>query len=305
MDRRMVLGHLSAQITVLLWGMTFVTTKVLLGNFKPVEILFFRFCIGYAALWLIAPRALRLTDAKQEICFAIGGFCGVTLYFLLENIALAHTLVSNVGVIISVAPFFTAILAYRFLEEEKFNARFVIGFAAAIAGIVLIVFNGNFMFKTNPFGDFLALSAALAWAVYSIVMKKIAALGYGMIQCTRRIFFYGLLFMIPCLSPFGFRLELERFASPANLLNILFLGLGASALCFVTWNWAVKVLGALKTSVYIYGTPVVNILASVVVIGERITPVAVVGTVLTLIGLVISESGQRGKVERSDEASRS
>ena len=76
------------------------------------------------------------------------------------------------------APFFTAILAHRFLEEERFNACFLIGFIAAIVGIVLIIFNGNFLFETNPFDDFLALSAALTWAVYSIIMKKISSLGY-------------------------------------------------------------------------------------------------------------------------------
>ncbi len=293
MNQKTILGHLSAQVTILIWGMTFVTTKVLLESFKPIEILFFRFCIGYVALWLIAPHPLKLKNVKEEIYFAVEGFFGVTLYFLFENLALTYTLVSNVGVIISVAPFFTAILAHRFLEEERFNACFLIGFIAAIVGIVLIIFNGNFLFETNPFGDFLALSAALTWAVYSIIMKKISSLGYGMIQCTRRIFFYGLLFMIPFLFIFGFRWELERFAAPASLLNMLFLGLGASALCFVTWNWSVRVLGALKTSVYIYGTPIVNILASVIVIGERITLVAVVGTMLTLMGLVISEGSQR------------
>ena len=74
------------------------------------------------------------------------------------------------------------------------------------------------------------------------------------------------------------------------LFNILFLGLGASALCFVTWNFAVKTLGAVKTSVYIYAVPVITVVTSVIILHEKITVLAAAGTVLTLAGLFLSES---------------
>lgn len=103
-------GHLAAFVTILIWGTTFISTKVLLRVFTPIEILLIRFLIGYAALWCVRPRKLKVTDNKQEWTFAAAGLCGITLYYLLENIALTYTLASNVGVIISIAPFFTAIL---------------------------------------------------------------------------------------------------------------------------------------------------------------------------------------------------
>src|SRR5699024_2604346 len=126
------------------------------------------------------------------------------------------------------------------------------------AGIVLISLNGSAL-QLNPVGDLLALLAAVLWACYSILTKKIAGVGFRTILTTRRVFCYGILFMVPALFLFGFRLDLGRFANPAYLLNILFLGLGASALCFVTWNAAVKLLGAVKTSVYIYLVPVITV----------------------------------------------
>ncbi|MBN3522688.1 DMT family transporter [Paenibacillus apiarius] len=144
-------GHLAALLTILIWGTTFISTKVLLVDFSPFEILFFRFIIGYAALLAVYPRFVKSKNIREELLFAAAGFCGVTMYFLLENIG-----------------------------------------------------------------------------------------------CTRRVFFYGLLFMLPPLLLSDSHLGLERFAEPVNLLNILFLGLGASALCFVTWNWCVGVLGAIK-----------------------------------------------------------
>ena len=122
-----------------------------------------------------------------------------------------------------------------------------------------------------------------------MLTRKISGYGYHTILTTRRIFCYGILFMIPALFLFGFRLELTRFADPVYLFNIVFLGLGASALCFVTWNFAVKVLGAVKTSIYIYMIPVITIVTSALILHEKITVLSAIGTLLTLTGLFLSE----------------
>lgn len=290
-ERKTALGHGMALITTLIWGTTFISTKVLLRSFGPVEILFLRFLMGYLALWLISPRLMKLHNRKEELYFAAAGISGVTLYFLFENIALTYTLASNVGIIISIAPFFTAIMNYLFLHGEKPGARFFIGFAAAMAGISLISLRGAGGLKINPTGDFLAVLAAVVWAVYSTLTKKIGGFGYQTIPMTRRIFCYGLVFMIPALQVLEFHPDLSLFADPKNLFNIIFLGMGASAACFVTWNKAVDILGTVKTSVYIYLVPVVTVVTSAIVLGEQITAVVLAGMVLTLAGLFLSESG--------------
>lgn len=284
-----IAAHLSAIITILIWGTTFISTKVLLKSFTPIEILFFRFSIGFLVLVLVFPRRLRITERMQELLFASAGFCGVTLYFLLENIALTYSMASNVGIIISVAPFFTAIFAQLFWDEEKLEPNFFIGFIVAITGISLISFNGNAALKLNPIGDFLAILAAIIWGVYSILTRKISTYGYNTIQTTRRTFFYGILFMIPALFIFDFKIDFERFMEPINVFNIIFLGIGASALCFVTWNLAVKLLGVVKTSVYIYAVPVITVITSIIVLKEKVTCMVVLGMSLTLAGLLISE----------------
>lgn len=282
-------GHFSALFTIIIWGTTFISTKILLADFQPAEILFFRFVMGLAALLLVCPRNLKGTNKYQELTFAAAGLCGICLYYLLENIALTYTLASNVGVIISVAPFFTAILSHLFLKEEKPHASFFIGFVIAMAGITLISRGGSRL-ELNPVGDLLALLAALIWACYSVLIKKISSYGYHTILTTRRIFCYGILFMLPALFLSDFKLELARFTNLVYLFNILFLGLGASALCFVTWNFSVRALGAVKTSVYIYMVPVITVVTSVIILHEKITALAAAGTVLTLAGLFLSES---------------
>lgn len=290
MEHKNTAGHLSALLTVIIWGATFISTKILLVDVQPVEILFFRFVMGLLALMVVCPHRLKGTTRRQELTFAAAGLCGICLYYLLENIALTYTMASNVGVIISVAPFFTAILAHLFLkEEEKLRPDFFVGFVAAMVGIFLISFHGSKL-ELNPVGDLLALLAALLWACYSVLTKKISGYGYNTILTTRRVFFYGILFMIPALFLFDFKLKLSRFASPVYLFNILYLGLGASALCFVTWNFAVKVLGARKTSIYIYMVPVITVVTSVLILHEKTAVLAGVGTILTLAGLFLSES---------------
>ena len=289
MESRKTFGHLAALLTIVIWGTTFISTKILLADFQPVEILFFRFVMGFLVLLAAYPRRLKTADYKQELTFVLAGLCGICLYYLLENIALTFTLASNVGVIISVAPFFTAILAHFAMKsEEKLRSQFFIGFVVAMAGIILISFNGREL-ELNPLGDLLAVVAALVWACYSILTKKISSFGYPVILSTRRTFFYGILFMIPALFLFDFQADLSRFTNITYLFNILYLGLGASALCFVTWNFAVKELGAVKTSVYIYMVPVITVVTSVLILHEQLTLLAGIGTVLTLIGLFLSE----------------
>lgn len=290
------LGHCVALVTIFIWGTTFISTKLLLSNFTPIEILFFRFCIGYVCLLVAFPHSFKCATWQQEAHFVGAGLCGVTLYFLFENIALTYTFASNVGVLVAVSPFLTALLAHFFLNGEALTTRFFVGFAVAIAGIILISFNGNVVLQLNPLGDILAIAAAAAWAMYSIFLRKISRFGFSTIACTRRVFFYGIILMLPALWIFDFKWDFERFTVPFNLLNILFLGVGASAVCFATWSWSIKILGAVKASVYIYLVPVVTVLSAALILHENITPLAMVGTALTLVGLVISESTGKKKV---------
>ena len=288
MNKDLKTGHLLAAMTVIVWGTTFISTKVLLRTFEPIAILFIRFLLGYGALWLAAPRPLKTRGFREELPMIAAGLCGVTLYFLLENIALEYTYASNVSVILSVAPFFTAILSFFFLKGERPGGFFFAGFAVSLLGIVCIGFAGSAL-ALNPLGDVLALLAAVVWAAYTILTRRIAGFGYSRVQTTRRIFFWGLVFMLPVVPRM-----VHSFPSPGGLsltalLNLLYLGFIASALCFVTWGRAVQSIGAAKTSAYIYLVPVVTVAASSLLLKEQVTPLSFLGVLLTLLGLILSQ----------------
>jgi drug/metabolite transporter (DMT)-like permease len=277
-------------LTVFVWGITFISTKILLGSMDPVEILFLRFFIAYFALWIIYPKIHRIESLNEEFLFLILGLSGVTLYFLGENIALKYSLASNVGLLVSAAPILTAILAHFFTKDEKFSNNLLLGFFVAFIGIFLVIFNGSFILKLNPFGDFLALLAALMWAVYSIFLKRLGN-KYSYIYITRKIFFYGLLTMIPAILFFKPNIDLKKLLAPQLMGNLLFLSFIASSLCYVLWNKAVSIIGAVKASNYIYMIPLITIITSSIVLKEKITVLAIFGTLFIVAGVYISEHG--------------
>lgn len=279
-------GHMAAMFSAIVWGVTFVSTKALLGDFEPVEILIIRMSIGFLVLCVLCPRLLHVTDRRQELWFAAAGLCGICLYYLLENIALTYTMASNVGVIVAVAPFFTAMLT-RLVYGDRLGRGFLLGFVIAMAGICIIMFNGQEL-HVDPLGDALAFLAALVWAFYSVILRKIGT------------FMYGILFMIPAALALGFSPDLGALAEPDMLGHMLFLGVVASAMCFVTWGFATRRLGAVETSAYIYLIPVVTVVSSAMFLDEDITALAVLGTVMTLAGLIISEFAGKRKAESAE-----
>ena len=280
-------GHISALLTIILWSVTFISTKILLDSYTPFEILLTRFLMGFLALCFIGDK-LPKTTPKQELQFAMAGLTGIGLYYLFENVALTYTYASNVGIIVAAAPFFVALLAHFFLKDEPIGIPFFIGFVAAMSGIVIISMNGSAL-HLNPLGDLLAILAALDWSVYSIIMRRITLYGYDSIAVTRRTFFYGILFMLPMAFFTDFRWGFERLTDPVNLINLLFLGFGASALCFITWNFSVKALGAVQATNYIYAGPVLTVISAAIILGEKITSTTLAGIILILAGLSVSQ----------------
>ena len=284
-----ITGHIFALFTAFVWGITFVSTKVLLTELTAVEILFFRFILGYVSLWIMYPHKNPYCGIKNELLYMAAGICGTTIYQFLENTAISLTQASNVSIIVSVAPLFTGIAAWV-VFKEKIKKSFVVGFVLAIFGIVLINFNGSVVLKLNPAGDLLAFGAALMWAIYTTLVKIINERNESVLGATRHIFFYGVLFIIPIMSVNGF--NVSAFTALLNtkiILNIAFLGILASAVCFVTWNFAVKQLGVVKASVYIYLIPVITLIFSIFVLREKIGVIGIFGMLLVFLGLIISE----------------
>lgn len=288
--------HLIALFTVGVWGMTFVSTKVLLVSLAPLWILLLRFTIGFAILYVLRPRILRLEKPNHELLFVVAGITGVAAYYLLENVALLFSTATAVDVIVAASPLFTALFSAAMGDRSALSARFALGFALAMGGLVVVgTGSGGQAVATGIDGHALigyglALLAAAVWAVYSLVVRRIADLGYETVAATKRIFLWGLVGMVPTTLLFGGEAPAwQALLHPGILFNLLFLEAVASAACFVTWGIAVKHLGAVRSSVYIYLVPAITAAASVLLLGEPLNGWIVVGIAMTIGGLALSQ----------------
>lgn len=297
-DKKLFLNIL-ALITVIIWATTFISSKILLNIFTPLEVMFYRFVIAYFLLLIIHPKFHKIESLKEEAMFLLAGITGGSLYFLTENSAIKISQVSNVGLIIATAPIITALLAHFFTKGEKLNKNLFLGFLIAISGVFLVMFNGNFMLKLNPIGDILALSAAICWSVYSITTKKFGS-KYNHLYLTRKIFFYALLTMIPFLFTSEFNFDVNKLLNFEVISNLLFLGVVASSICFVVWNYTVDKLGVVKTNNYVYLIPAITLILSVLILNEKITLYSSLGAIFIFLGVYISERGLNFNIFQSN-----
>lgn len=282
--------HLIAIIVVLIWGCTFVNSKVLLMNGMTAhEIFFLRFLFSYFCIWTISPRRLWANNAKEELLLALLGVTGGSLYFVSENEAVRIDYVTNVAFIVCTAPLLTTILALVFLRSVKSTRDIVLGAALAVTGVALVVFNGQFVLRLNPWGDILALTAAFCWAIYSLLLRRLA--GYNVVFVTRKVFFYGLVTALPMFMVKPWSFPLGNLTHTIIWGNLLFLSFVSSFCCYVLWSWTSKKLGAIKVSNYIYLNPVSTIVFSALVLNETMTWLAWIGSAMILVAVYISNQG--------------
>lgn len=277
--------HIIAILVVGIWGLTFISTKVLIGHgLSPQEIFLLRFLIAYLGIWFISPRKLFADNWKDELWLLLGGVTGGSFYFLTENTALEITLATNVSFIVCTAPLLTTILSLLIYKKEKATAGLIGGSLLALTGVALVVYNGHFVLKISPLGDFLTLLAALSWAFYSLIMKKMSC-RYRTTFITRKIFFYGVLTILPAFLIHPWRFSLSGLLQPAIWMNLLFLGVLASLICFVVWNMVLKQLGTVRASNYIYLNPLFTLIGSAILLDEQLTVMSLMGAMLILGGV--------------------
>lgn len=277
--------HLIAILIVGIWGLTFISTKVLIEHgLSPQEIFLLRFLMAYLGIWFISPRKLFADNWKDELWLLWGGVTGGSFYFFTENTALEITLATNVAFIVCTAPLLTTILSLLIYKKEKATAGLVGGSLLALVGVALVVYNGHFILKISPLGDFLTLLAAFSWAFYSLIMKKMSG-RYRTTFITRKIFFYGILTILPAFILHPWQFSLSGLWQPAVWMNLLFLGVLASLVCFVVWNIILKQLGTVRASNYIYLNPLFTLIGSAVLLDEQFTVMSLMGAMLILGGV--------------------
>ena len=287
--------HLVAFLTVAIWGSTFVFTKLLLQNgLSPAQIFTLRFIIAYVLMvtgCLMAGKRFRLfSDSwRDELMMVMLGITGGSVYFLMENAAMLFTTATNTSLIVCTCPLFAMLLvAIVYRHSEHISSLQALGSVIACLGMAIVVLNGRFVLHLSPLGDMLAFGACLCWAFYSLLMKW-ALQRYDTLFITRKVFFYGLLTILPYyLVVPGFP-PMEVLLGREVLWNLLFLGVVASMLCYVMWNWVIGKLGAVVATNWVYFNPITTILFAWWLLKEQITIWFLLGSLLIIGGMLLSE----------------
>lgn len=289
------LGHFMAFVTVAIWGSTFVFTKMLLLNgLSPAQIFTLRFIVAYTLLFVfeLATRrhSFQLFSAswRDELVMLLLGITGGSIYFLTENAAMLYTTVTNTSLIVCSCPLFAMLLvALAYRQSERFTRTQVVGSLLACAGMTVVVMNGRFVLHLSPIGDMLAFGACLCWAVYSLLMKSVTE-RYSTFFITRKVFFYGLLTILPYYLVYPGFPSMEIIMSPNVLWNLLFLSVVASMVCFLVWNWVIRQLGAVVATNWVYFNPIITILFAWWLLHEHITVWFLLGSLLIIVGMILS-----------------
>lgn len=289
----MVMLNAMALLVVVVWGVSFINTRMLLdAGLGPVEIYIIRFVMAYLLSLAISHKRLLANSLKDEVLFGVCGLCGGAIYYMSENMALEFTSTTNVSILTATTPLITAFLVVAMYKSEKLGKGLIVGSIIAFVGVVFVVLNSFFSsdetFHINPLGDFLALLAAASFAIYSIVIRRFNA-NYDVMFISRKTFFYGVLCAIPFLFIEGVDHEIAVYAKPVVWGNLLFLGLVCSMFAFIVWTQAVEKLGAVRASNYLYLPPIVTLFAAAIFLDEAITIVGVLGCLLIIGGMYVSE----------------
>lgn len=285
MQNNNLLYHLIAISIVVVWGTTFVSTKILLLNgLTPAGIFAIRFFIAYIGLVIISHKRMFCKNLKDELLVVLLGLFGGSMYFLTENMSLNYTTTTNTSLIVCSCPLFSTLLICYFFKTKLTKSQ-ILGDVFAFLGMAIVVLNGQFVLHLSPIGDMLAFGACLCWAFYSLIMRLLVS-NYSSVFITRKVFGYGLLTIIPW---FLFRPEDSPvnvdFTNPLLWGNILFLSLIASLTCYSLWTVCLKRLGVIAATNYVYINPIATVGAAVVILNEQITIWFILGSLFILAGL--------------------
>lgn len=285
--------HLGALLTVTAWGVSFVSTKVLLEHgINPTEVYVVRTLLAYLLVLCVCHKHIFSNSLRDELLFVSCGLCAGSLYFIAENTALEYTLVSNVSLIVTLSPLITTLLVGAIYKNERPGKGVLMGSLIAFLGVGCVIFNSSFVLDVKPLGDLLSLSAAVCWSVYSLVLRKLSAF-YTVMFISRKTFFYGMVTAIPFLIAIPEHTPLDVYLQFDVWSNFLFLGVFCSMIAFIIWAFTVKGLGAIKANNYLYVQPIITLIASALLLSEKVSIVGYVGCSLILLGVWISDRMSR------------
>ena len=274
---------------IFIWGFAYVVTKSGLSTVPPMLFALLRYAVASVLLVPLALARGGLSRVPQPVpwkTLLLMSLTGVTVYYILFNLALAYTTASQTALIQSAFPAIVAIMAFLWLHEHVSKRR-VVGIVLAVIGVVLIVANteADAGARDPLLGNALAFASVLVWGVYTILAKRMAKA--DPIAVTATISLIGTILLIPAVLIEGANVSLSSIPK-SGWVPILYLGALASATSYLLYSRALRDIDASLVGTFINLSPVIGVVAGVVVLDESVTVPAIIGGILVLAGVWIS-----------------
>jgi drug/metabolite transporter (DMT)-like permease len=280
-DRRS-LGLVILATTAVIWGGSYIFTKVAVSSLPPMLLAFLRFAIAVVILFPISLKKRGSFNTVDHKNAALAGLSGITFYFFFENYGLTMTNAADASLIVSTAPILT-ILLYD-LIRKKYDLFEYLGGLVAFSGLSVIIYSGRFADGSSVTGNLFSFGAAVSWTAYTYFYEKIHN---SSIWTTLEIMLWGLLFS----APFALS-EILLFKRPVvfsfgAVSGILFLGIFASALGYIMWNKGIDLWGGKAATLWVYTIPVFTVIADIVFLGNSPSMLFFTGSALVGAGMLL------------------
>ena len=290
-NKNKLISYILVIIPVIFWGISFISTKVVLKEIPPVSIAFFRQLIALVPLigWCLITRVSFRVTLKDFLLLALSCFFGIVLYFVFENNGLRYTTASSASMIVAAVPVFT-LLTEALLFKAGLNRKAIVCILVSIFGVYLIISdNWKLDFSSSSFlGNLLIMGAMAAWVIYTILSRQLAD-RYTSLQITTFQTAISTFLFIPFIIPeIG---DWQRI-SLIPLANLIYLGVFCSAVSYLSFLYAIKRLGPTISSAFLNLIPVVSVTAGYIILGERLAAIQFVGMALIILSLFKLNSKQ-------------
>lgn len=281
----MLLARLLLFFTVVIWGWTFVATKIMLHYVSPAELLGLRMVIGLPILFVvILAKRVKFSFSGREHLNLLLGSAIITTHFLIQFTGLKYTSATNTGWLIAVTPLIMAVLSFLLLKEKIGRNEFI-GIGLASVGVILLISRGHLgdIGWLESVGDWLVLGSAFTWAFYTVATRNLS-------QSKNPVAVTFAILLPTGIITFGYLLvvaDWQKFLHlPLNaMLALLYLGVLGTALGHWFWQEGVAKIGAARAGIFLYLEPVATTTLAVPYLGEEFGVATAVGGLLVLAGV--------------------
>ena len=289
-NKNILYGYIAICIATILWGVSFVWTKELLNNGFPVfTIVTFRIIVASIFLFFIFSIGHRLEKIKKKDIkvFLVLAFFEPFLYFIGEDFGLKYVDASFAAIIIALIPIVTT-FTLHFFFKDKLKWELLIGAVISVTGIVLMSLNKTNTFAYSVKGLLLLLMAVITAAGYSVILQKLLK-SYGPVTITTYQNIFAIIFYIPMFFIFDSKEFFHLTWNFTTISNLLCLAILCSAIAYALYSYSAKVISVMKVSVFTNIIPIITIIFSGLIGQEVISVRKVVGIVIVVFGVILSQ----------------